>query len=41
MPFVPVGTIYLSFQPNQPEAAKQAVLDKYALQPLPPSVTAS
>lgn len=36
VPFVPVGTIYLSFQPNQPEAAKQAVLDKYALQPIAP-----
>ena len=32
VPFVPVGTIYLSFKPDQSEAVKQAVLDKYALQ---------
>src|SRR5260370_1090525 len=32
VPFIPVGTIYLSFKPDQPDDAKQAVLDKYALQ---------
>jgi subtilisin family serine protease len=32
VPFIPVGTIYLSFKPAQPDDVKQAVLDKYALQ---------
>jgi subtilisin family serine protease len=32
VPFIPVGTIYLSFKPDQPDATKQAVLDKYGLQ---------
>jgi subtilisin family serine protease len=32
VPFVPVGTIYLSFKPDLSEGVKQAVLDKYGLQ---------
>jgi hypothetical protein len=36
VPFVPVGTIYLSFKPDQSDGVKQAVLDKYALQLVAP-----
>ena len=32
VPFVPVGTIYLSFKANVENEAKQAILDKYALE---------
>jgi subtilisin family serine protease len=32
VPFIPVGTIYLSFEPDQPDDVKQAMLDKYALE---------
>ncbi|MGE3159851.1 MAG: S8 family serine peptidase [Xanthobacteraceae bacterium] len=32
VPFVPVGTIYLSFKPEQAETVKQAVLDKHRLE---------
>jgi subtilisin family serine protease len=32
VPFIPVGTIYLSFKPGTSEADKEGVLEKYALQ---------
>jgi subtilisin family serine protease len=32
VPFIPVGTLYLSFKPDQSDVTKQGVLDKYALQ---------
>src|SRR5262245_27140013 len=32
VPFIPVGTIYLSFKPGTSEAVKEDVLNKYALE---------
>jgi subtilisin family serine protease len=32
VPFIPVGTIYLSFRPGLSDEVRQGVLDKYALQ---------
>jgi len=32
VPFIPVGTIYLSFKPGQSDEVKQGVLGKYALE---------
>jgi subtilisin family serine protease len=32
VPFVPVGTIYMSFKPGQSDEAKQSIVDKHALE---------
>src|SRR5262249_38137080 len=32
VPFIPVGTIYLSFKPGQSDEVKQGILGKYALE---------
>jgi len=36
VPFVPVGTIYLSFKPNQADGIRQRILDKYHLELVAP-----